>query len=580
MSENKPKVKLKRFLKPYMAFVILAPLMMALEVFMDLQQPALMATVVNDGILGANMEVITVSCLKMIGAALLGMVGGFGCTFFAVFASQNYAADLRSALFRKVESYSFDEIDKFSTGSLVTRLTNDVTQLENLVSMGLRMFVRSPLLCIGGVIMALSISIKYGLVLLVFMPLMIVLFITVFSKISPIFQSMQKKIDKLNAILQENLAGVRVIKAFVRSDFEKKRFNDANEDLMNTALSAMKIMAITQPIMMIMMNSIVIVVIYIGGFEVQAAQMRVGDVMAAISYMTQILMSFMMIGMVFMMVPRAKVSGERVREVLETQLSIVGGETDGEVTGGDIVFENVSFSYAGSSGDPVLKDISMRIKAGEHVGLLGSTGAGKSTLVYLLPRFYDVSGGRILIDGMDIREYTLPALRSRIGFVLQESVLFSGTLADNIRWGEMDADDGEVRRAAEAAQADEFISSMADGYDSQLGQRGLTLSGGQKQRACIARALIKQPKILILDDSTSALDLGTESRLNAAINSEYSNRTRITIAQRISSVRNADRIYVIDDGVVAAEGSHDELLSGSAIYRDIYESQMGQGALA
>jgi len=574
------KTRLINYLKPYAVFVIMAPLMMALEVFMDLQQPAFMAIVVNDGILGGDMGVITYTCLKMLAAAVIGMVGGFGCTVFAMLASQNYAADLRSGLFRKVESFSFDEIDKFSTGSLVTRLTNDVTQLENLVGMALRMFVRAPLLCIGGIYMALSISAQFGVVLMVCLPVMVVLVVLIFRKIMPIFQSMQKKIDKLNAILQENLSGVRVIKAFVRGDFEKKRFNEANEDLTRTALSAMNIMAVGMPLMMIMMNAVVIAVIYIGGYQVQAAELRVGDVMAAISYMTQILMSFMMMSMVFMMIPRAKASGDRVREVLETRLSIAGGDYQDEIKHGDIVFDDVSFTYAGGSEEPVLKNISLRAGAGEHIGLLGATGAGKSTLVHLIPRFYDATSGRILIDGVDVREYSLPALRSQIGFVLQESVLFSGTVAENIRWGGPDAAEEAVVQAAEAAQADEYISEMSDGYDSVIGQRGLTLSGGQKQRACIARALLKQPKILILDDSTSALDLGTENRLNAAINAGYTNGTRITIAQRISSVMNADRIYVIDDGAIAAEGSHSELLAGSAIYRDIFESQMGQGALA
>ena len=574
------KVRLMKYLKPYLLFVILAPLMMALEVFMDLQQPAFMATVVNDGILGADMGVITVTCLKMLGAAILGMIGGFGCTVFAMLSSQSYAADLRGDLFRNVESFSFDEIDKFSTGSLVTRLTNDVTQMENMISMALRMFVRAPLMFVGGIIMTLAISARYGLILAVFIPVIIIFSIIMINKISPVFQVMQKKLDRLNAILQENLSGVRVIKAFVRADFETKRFNEANDDLIKTALFMMKIFALIQPVMMIIMNGVVIAVIYIGGYQVQAGEVRVGDVMAVISYMMQILFSFMTFSMAFMMIPRAKASADRIREVLETQPSITGGGLPDTVEHGDIVFDNVSFAYKGGSDEPVLKNITLHIRAGENIGLLGSTGAGKSTLMYLIPRFYDATGGRILIDGRDIRDYGLQELRAQIGFVLQESVLFSGTVADNLRWGDPGADDGEVVRAAGDAQADEFISSMKGGYGSALGQRGLTLSGGQKQRACIARALLKKPKILILDDSTSALDLGTESRLNAAINAGYADGTRITIAQRISSVKNADRIYVIDDGVIAAEGSHDELLAGSAIYRDIYESQMGQGALA
>ncbi|MCL1793361.1 MAG: ABC transporter ATP-binding protein/permease [Oscillospiraceae bacterium] len=569
-----------KYLKPYIAYVILAPLMMVLEVFMDLQQPALMATVVNEGILDGNMNIIIYTCLKMLGAAIIGMVGGFGCTVFAMLASQNYGADLRSDLFRKTGSFSFNEIDKFSTGSLVTRLTNDVTQLQNLVGMALRMFVRAPLLCIGGVFMALSISVRYGIVLIICIPVILALVAFVFIKTTPLYLAMQKKLDKMNAILQENLAGVRVIKAFVRGNREKERFGEANEDLTKTSLYAMNIMAVVNPVMMIVMNAAVIAVIYIGGYQVQAAEMRVGDVMAALSYMTQILMNFMMMSMVFTSIPRAKASADRVREVLETQPAITDGAITDEVKRGDIVFENVSFAYAGSSGEAVLKNISLKINAGEHVGFLGSTGAGKSSLVGLIPRFYDATDGNIKIDGIDVRDYNLSALRSQIGFVLQESVLFSGSIKENIKWGNPDASDEAVVQAASAAQADEYISEMPDKYGSMLGQRGLTLSGGQKQRACIARALLKQPKILIMDDSMSALDLGTESRLNKAINSDYSSRTRITIAQRIVSVMDADKIYVIDDGGIEAAGTHDELLKNSEIYRDIYESQMGQGALA
>ena len=574
------KIKLTKYLKPYIICVILAPLMMVLEVFMDLQQPALMAAVVNDGILEANVSVVVYSCIKMIAAAVIGMIGGFGCTVFAMLASMNYGTDLRSGLFEKIESFSFDEIDKFSTGSLVTRLTNDVTQLQNIVGMALRMFVRSPLLCIGSVVMALSISIKYGIILTVCIPIIAALVMIIFKKTTPIFLVMQTKLDKLNAILQENLSGIRVIKAFVRGGYEKERFNAANEDLTRTALGAMNIMAVVNPVMMILMNAVVITVIYVGGYQVQAGEMRVGDVMAAISYMTQILMTFMMMSMVFAAIPRAKVSADRVREVLETRPSITGGNITDEIKHGNIVFDDVSFVYAGSSGEAVLKNISFKIDAGEHIAFLGSTGAGKSTLVSLIPRFYDAASGKILIDGIDVKDYDLPALRSRIGFVLQESVLFSGSISENIRWGNPEAGEAEVVKAAAAAQADEYISSMTDGYEAILGQRGLTLSGGQKQRACIARALIKQPKILIMDDSTSALDLGTESRLNKEIEAAYTGNTRITIAQRIASVMTADRIYVIDNGMIAAAGTHGELLADSGIYRDIYESQMGQGAPA
>ena len=580
IKEPRVNERIMQYLKPYAAYVVLAPLAMVLEVIMDLLQPALMATVVNDGILSGNVCVIASSCIKMILAAIVGMVGGVGCTVFAMLASQNFGADLRGGLFRKIESFSFNEIDKFTTGSLVTRLTNDVMQLQNLVSMALRMFVRSPLLCIGSIFMTLSISIRYGVILLLCFPVYIALIMFFMKKTTPVFLAIQKKIDRLNAILQENLSAVRVIKAFVRGDYERRRFEGANEDLTKTSLYVMNIMAIINPIMMIMMNAVVIAVIYIGGYQVQAAELRVGNVMAAISYMTQILMTFMMIGMVFFIVPRAKASADRITEVLSVKPAISDGGAAGEVSRGTIKFENVSFAYAGGSGELALKNISLEIGAGERVGILGSTGAGKSTLVSLIPRFYDATSGRVLIDDMDIREYDLSALRSKIGVVLQESVLFSGTMAENIRWGRPDAGDGEVTDAASAAQADEFIGAMPDGYASMLGQRGLTLSGGQKQRACIARALVKQPRILILDDCTSALDLGTESRLSAAIDAAGPDCTRITIAQRIMSVMRSDRIFVMEGGEIAAVGTHDELLADSAIYRDIYRSQMGQEATA
>lgn len=576
-TNNTKKVKLLKYLKPYTAYVILAPLMMVIEVYMDLQQPALMAIVINDGILGADIKIITYTCIKMLIAAVIGLVGGLGCTVFAGLASQNYGADLRGDLFKKIENFSFGEIDKFSTGSLVTRLTNDVIQIQNMVSMALRMFVRSPLLCAGGIFMALSINIRYGIILAICIPVIVGISAVIFVKTTPIFLVIQKKLDKLNAILQENLSGVRVIKAFVRGSYEKKRFGDANEDFTKVSLYVMKIMAIINPLMMVIMNAVVIAVIYTGGYQVQAGEMRVGDVMAAITYMTQILMNFMMLSMVFGMVPRASASAERIREVLATQPAIADGGATDKIKRGKIVFENVSFSYDGSAGDPVLKNISLKINGGEHVGILGSTGSGKTSLVNLIPRFYDATSGRILIDDIDVKAYNLSDLRDRIGVVLQESVLFTGTISENIKWGDPDANDDAVKSASVMAQADDYISDMPDGYDLAIGQRGLTLSGGQKQRACIARALLKQPKILIMDDSTSALDLGTESRLNAAINDNAEDCTRITIAQRIASVINTDRIYVIDDGMVVAVGTHDELLADSDVYRDIYDSQMGQG---
>ncbi|MCL2082860.1 MAG: ABC transporter ATP-binding protein/permease [Oscillospiraceae bacterium] len=565
------KIKLTKYLKPYTLYVILAPLMMALEVTMDLQQPALMATVVNDGILNSDVPLITRTCLKMLAAAAIGTLGGFGCTVFSELASQNYGADLRAALFGKIGSFSFYEINLFSTGSLVTRLTNDVVQLQNIVGFALRIFVRAPLLCIGGMIMVISINPRYGVVLAVCVPAMLLPIIFIFIKTTPLFLKLQKKLDRLNVILQENLSGIRVVKAFVRGEHEMGKFSKANDDLTRTSVSAMKLMAVAGPIMMLVMNAVVVAVIYIGGFEVQAERMRIGDIMAVIAYMTQILMSLMILSMRATSIPRARVSAERIRQVLATEPKITDGEISNASGKGKIVFENVSFSY--DNGSMALKNISLKINPGEHTGLLGHTGSGKSTLINLIMRFYDPVSGRVLLDDIDVKDYTLFTLRSQIGLVLQNPELFSGTIAENIRWGSPGANSDEVAQAAEAAQADEYISAMPSGYDSIIGQKGLTLSGGQKQRACIARALIKKPKILIMDDSTSALDFGTEKNLNDVLSQDFSDITRITIAQRISSVIGADKIYLLASGEIAGAGTHGELMASSELYRDIYASQ-------
>ncbi len=580
-------MKLSKYLKPYIWYILLAPTLMIIEVCMDLLQPAMMSTIVDDGILGinasggyGNMDIILITCIKMLIYALIGAIGGIGCTYFSTKASQNFGADLRADLFRKVESFSFAETDKFSTGSLVTRTTNDVNQLQTMLLMALRMLVRTPMQCIGGIIMAISINPKFGLILLILMPILIALVVFFITKTSPIFGKLQQKLDKLNGIMQENLSGVRVVKAYVREEHEVKKFVDANNDYTGTSLKVMRLMAALSPIMMIIMNAATIAVIYIGSLQVEASKMGVGDVMAVVTYMTQILMSMMMMSMMFMNISRAKASYQRIKDVMNTNPSIFSGnEEDKIIENGKIEFKDVSFKYPLAVGDPVIKNVNLTINAGETVAFLGSTGSGKSSLVNLIPRFYDVTEGQILVDGVDVKDYELDNLRSGIGMVLQEAILFSGSIMENIKWGNPDATDEEAIAAAKIAQADDYISSFPEGYNTMLGQRGLTLSGGQKQRLSISRAVLKKPKILILDDSTSALDMGTEARLQKALKETMVDMTSIIIAQRISSVMYADKIVVLEKGEIVAVGTHDELMKNSEIYQDIYSSQVGEGGV-
>lgn len=580
-------MKLSKYIKPYLGFMILSPLLMLLEVFMDLQQPTLMSVIVDDGILAVNnggemvpnMDLIIFTSIKMLICALIGMVGGVGCTYFSSKASQNFGADLRADLFRKITAFSFAETDKFTTGSLVTRTTNDVTQLQNLVMMALRMFVRTPMLCFGGIVMALSINLRFGLILLVTLPVMILLVALIIKNANPFFTKVQDKIDKLNGIMQENLSGVRVVKAYVREDYETEKFETANYDLAKTTLTVSRLLAVLSPVMMLIMNATTIAVIYFGALQVQDGIIGVGEVMAVVTYMAQILMSMMMMSMMFMAISRGKASYDRIKAVMETDPSVVSGSSDAEVKKGSIEFKNVSFRYPFAVGDPVIKNVSLKIDPGETVAFLGSTGSGKSSLVNLIPHFYDTTEGEVLVDGINVNDYNLENLRAGIGMVLQEAVLFSGTIMENIKWGDPNASDEDAIEAAKTAQADDFITSLPDGYSTMLGQRGLTLSGGQKQRLSISRAVLKKPKILILDDSTSALDMGTEARLQNALKQKMKGMTSLIIAQRISSVMYADKIVVLDKGEISAIGTHEELLNTSDIYKDIYDSQVGQGGI-
>lgn len=579
---GKPKTHLIKYLKPYWVFAIMSPLVMAGEVIFDLMQPRLMSTIVDNGVLEGNIRVIFTTGIIMLLCTLIGGLCGVGGAAFGTVAAQNFGNDLRKDVFGRVMDLSLSQTDHFTTGSLVTRLTNDITAVQDLVSMALRMFVRAPMSFLGGIVMAISLNVNFGLVLVVALPIQLLVVWLLLSKASPLFGIVQKKLDRVNSVVQENVTGARMVKAYVREDYEQKRFNTANNELMQTSLKVQKLMAILNPILMIVMNFSVVAIILIGGFQVEAKAMQVGQVMAAVTYVTQILMSIMMVSMMFQSISRARASAERIRQVLDTYPDISDGKgvLDNETDKNKgILLKDVSFHY-GKSGRPVLKDINLEIHPGETVAILGSTGSGKTTLCNLIPRFYDPSEGDIFINGRPARDYSIEQLRKKIAFVMQKSELFSGTIADNIRWGNPSASDEQVINAAKVAQADDFIRSFKDGYDTIIGEKGSSLSGGQKQRISIARAVIRSPEILLFDDSTSALDLGTEARLQQALRESMRGTTVIMVAQRVASVMQADRIIVLEGGRIAASGRHEQLLQTSTVYQDIYNSQLGKEAIS
>lgn len=506
--------KLIRYLKPYTLFAILAPLFMLIEVICDLYQPTLLAHIVDNGILKNNFQLILHTGLIMLAVAFIGVIGGVGCTVFSSLASQYFGRDLRNDLFKKVQQFSFSNIDKFHTSSLITRLTNDVNQLQTLVMMSLRIMVRAPLLFVGGIIMAISLNKNLSIIFLFSIPILASIFLFIMKKSFPLFSEVQKRIDYVNNVVRENLVGIRVVRAFRREDYEKERFKYANTMLMNAVIKAIVLMIIAMPLFMLVMNLSILVVLWFGGLLVNQGNMKVGEVMAYINYMGQIMFSLMMIGNILMFVSRASVSAERVLEVLEEKIDIQNKENADKthIREGKVKFEHVYFSYFNKE-ESVLKDINFEINSGEIIGIIGTTGSGKSTLVNLIPRLYDVTSGRILIDGRDIRDIDLKILRDAISMVPQDTILFSGTIKENICWGKEDATYEEIIESAKIAQAHEFIIRLPQGYDTVIGERGVTLSGGQKQRIAIARALIKKPKILILDDATSALDFATEQKI-------------------------------------------------------------------
>ena len=566
-----------KYIKPYRLYFILGPLLMLTEVAGEIVLPKLVGGMIDNGANGlAGQGFIVRQALMMLGCICLMITGGISGHYFAIKASVNFSSDLRKAVFDKVQEFSFRDIDSFSAGSLITRLTNDITQIMNITRMGLIMAVRSPGMLIGGIIMAFSINKSLASVLLVMLPVLAFAIFFIMRMAMPRFARMQKGIDNLNSTTQENIANVRVIKSFVRQDREKEKFSDANGELCNATLGALKVMVCTMPVMTLCMNIATLATLWRGGNVVIAGGLEVGSLNAIIQYITQILSSLMMVSMMIINSSRAITSFKRVGEVLDTVPDLSDADAqhpEKTVTDGKVEFKNVSFRYHTSNKEDVLSDVSFVAEAGKTLGIVGVTGSGKSSLVQLIPRLYDVTSGEVLVDGVNVKDYSMKNLRDGVGMVLQKNVLFSGSITENMRWGDSEADMDKIRHAADLAQADAFVTSFTDGYDTELGQGGSNVSGGQKQRLCIARALLKSPKILILDDSTSAVDTATESRIRKVFNEDLKDTTKIIIAQRISSVIEADKIIVLNDGKIAGEGTHQELLADCSEYQDIYYSQ-------
>lgn len=574
--------RLWEYMKPYKRLAILAPILMLLEVGAELAMPKLMTFMINQGVGTGNTAIITKTGIEMLVIAIIGIIGGIGCLICATLVSQRTGTDLRRAAFEKIQEFSFHNIDTFSTPSLITRLTNDITQIQLVIMICLRMLVRSPLLCIGSIIMAFSINAKIAGMFLIVVVLLAVAVYLILRVAMPKFKMVQEKLDKVNTVMRECLAGIRVVKAFVRHDYEVKKFNEVNQDYKETTVSAFRMMLLMSPVMMILVNGTIIGILWFGGLQAQAGNMHIEEIMACITYLMQMMIATMLLAMNFMFISRAKISTDRLEEILDTVVDIADPNKPKQPARaeGRVEYRHVSYRYKLGSGDPVLDDISFTAEPGQTVGILGETGSGKSTLVNLLPRLYDVTGGQILVDGIDVRDYAIHDLRKRVAVVLQETILFSGTIRENIKWGKPDATDEEIIAAAKAAQAHDFIMELPDQYDTELGQRGVNVSGGQKQRISIARALIQNPNIIIFDDSTSAVDSLTEKRIRQAMKTSHSGCTKFIIAQHISSVRDADKILVLGGGKIVAEGNHKYLMETSKEYQEILASQMKKGVMA
>lgn len=569
----------KKYITPYLGAFLMGPLMMLTEVAGEVALPKLMSLIINNGVAGRDTGYILKTGLLMAAVVVCMAVGGILGSYFAAKASINFTADLRRDVFKKVQQFSFANIDSFSTGSLVTRLTNDIQQVQNVLTMGLKMALRAPGMFVGALFMAFMMNGKLAAILLVVIPLLSLAIGLILKTAFPRFEAMQKKLDRLNSGIQESLTNVRVVKSFVREEFEIGKFVGLNQDLRDSGMRALKIVIATMPVMMLAMNVTTLAVVWYGGNLIIGGSMPVGDLTAFTTYIVQILMSLMMLSMVFLQSSRARASLKRIAEVLDTVVDLNDDQAarkELRVEKGSVEFKDVSFGYGKDGSDRVLEHISFQAEPGQTIGIIGATGSGKTSLVQLIPRLYDVTEGAVLVDGVDVRDYSLKNLRNGVGMVLQKNVLFSGTIEENLRWGDEDASREEIVKAAVNAQADGFVTAFKNGYHTEIGQGGAGVSGGQKQRLCIARALLKKPKILILDDSTSAVDTATEAAIRESFKNELKDTTRIIIAQRISSVQDADRILVLDDGKIIGSGTHEELLRTCRAYEEIYATQIGE----
>ncbi len=574
----------KKYITPYLSAFVIGPLMMLTEVAGEVMLPKFMSMIINNGVADRNLAYIGKMGALMVLTVLFMAVGGILGAYFSAKASISFTSDMRNDLFQKVQQFSFENIDGYSTGSLVTRLTNDVQQVQNVLMMGLRMALRAPGMFLGALIMAFMMNRQLAVIILIVIPVLLTAIILILKTAFPRFGEMQRRLDRLNSGIQESLTNVRVVKSFVREDHEIEKFSRLNRDLKESSLRALRIVITTMPVMMFAMNVTTLAVVWYGGNIIIAGKMPVGDLTAFTTYIVQILMSLMMLSMVFLQSSRASASMKRINEIFDTEIGLNDDNAknkDKKVTEGRVEFKNVSFGYSGENGrkDLVLERISFTAEPGQTIGIIGSTGSGKTSLVQLIPRLYDVTGGEVLVDGVNVKEYSLKHLREGVGMVLQKNILFSGTIEENLRWGNEDAPMEDVIRFSESAQADPFVKTFKNGYDTEMGQGGVNVSGGQKQRLCIARALLKRPKILILDDSTSAVDTATEAKIRESLYHDLKDTTKIIIAQRISSVQEADQILVLEDGKIIGHGTHEELLKTCETYSEIYTTQIGNQSI-